>query len=87
MSRRAFRIRIRVPHGKTAVSATVRVNGKQVKVVRGRRLRAPVVLRGLPKGKVTVRITIRLKGGKRVTGTRRYNTCIPRLPGDGPPPV
>ena len=87
VSRREFRIRLRVPRGKTAVSATVRVNGKQVKVVRGRRLRAPVLLRGLPKGKITVKITIRLKGGKKVNGTRRYNTCIPRLLGDGPPPV
>lgn len=87
VSRRAFRIRLRVPRGRTAVSARVRVNGKQVQVVRGRRLKAPVVLRGLPKGKVTVQITIRLKGGKTVKGTRRYNTCIPRLPGDGPPPV
>jgi hypothetical protein len=87
VSRRHFRIRLRVPRGKTAVSATVRVNGKRVKVVRGRRLRAPVILRGLPKGKITVKIAIRLKGGKTVTGTRRYNTCIPRLPGDGPPPV
>ena len=76
-----------MPRGKKAVSATVLVNGKRVRVVRGRRLRAPVVLRGLPKGKIAVRITIRLKGGKRVTGTRVYNTCIPRLPGDGPPPV
>ena len=87
ISRRVFRIRLRVPRGKTAVSATVRVNGKQVKVVRGKRLRAPVVLRGLPKGNITVKISIRLKGGKRVNGTRRYNTCIPRIIGDGPPPV
>lgn len=87
VSRREFRICLRVPRGKTALSATARVNGKQVKVVRGKRLRAPVILRGLPKGKITVRISIRLKGGKRVNGVRRYNTCIPRLPGDGPPPV
>lgn len=87
VSRREFRIRLRVPRGKTAISATVRVNGKQVKVVRGKRLRAPVILRGLPKGKITVKISIKLKGGKRVNGTRRYNTCVPRIIGDGPPPV
>jgi hypothetical protein len=87
VSRRAFRIRIRVPRGKKALSATVRVNGKRVRVVRGKRLRAPVRLRGLPKGTFKVRITIRLTNGKRVTGVRTYHTCVPRRPGDGPPKV
>jgi hypothetical protein len=86
-SKRAFRIRIRVPKGKKALSATVRVNNTKVKVVRGKRLRAPVRLRGLPKGRFKVKITIRLKNGKKLTGTRTYHTCIPRLPGDGPPKV
>ena len=86
-SKRVFRIRIRVPRGKKARSATVRVNNKKVKVVRGKRLRAPVRLRGLPKGRFTVRITVRLTNGKKITGKRVYNTCIPRLPGDGPPKV
>lgn len=86
-SKRVFRIRIRVPRGKKALSATVRVNNKKVKVVRGKRLRAPVRLRGLPKGRFKVKITIRLKNGKKITGTRTYHTCIPRLPGDGPPKV
>ena len=87
VSRRAFRIRIRVPKGQKALSATVRVNGKKVKVVRGKRLRAGVRLRGLPKGRFSVRITVRLANGKSVTGVRRYHTCIPKLPGDGPPKV
>ena len=86
-SQRAFRIRIRVPKGKKALSAVVRVNGKKVKVVRGKRLKAPVRLRGLPKGQFTVRITVRLANGKKITGTRTYHTCIPKLPGDGPPKV
>jgi hypothetical protein len=84
-SRRAFRIRIRVPHGKKALSAVVRVNGKRVKVVRGKRLRAPVRLKGLPKGTFKVKITLRLANGRKLTGTRTYHTCIPKLPGDGPP--
>lgn len=87
VSRRSFRIRIRVPRGKKARSATVRVNNRKVRVVRGKRLRAPVVLRGLPKGRVTVRITVRLTNGKKITGKRVYHTCIPKLPGDGPPRV
>jgi hypothetical protein len=87
VSRRSFRIRIRVPKGKKAISATVRVNGKKVRVVRGKRLRAAVRLRGLPKGRFSVRITVRLANGKRITGVRRYHTCIPKRPGDGPPKV
>jgi hypothetical protein len=86
-SRRSFRIRIRVPKGKRAKSAVVRVNGKRVRVVRGKRLRAPVRLTGLPKGRFVVRITVRLRNGKKLTGRRVYHTCIPRLPGDGPPPL
>ena len=34
-----------------------------------------------------VRITVRLTNGKKITGKRIYNTCIPKLPGDGPPKV
>lgn len=86
-SKRVFRIRIRVPHGKKARSAVVRVNNKRVKVVRGKRLLAPVRLRGLPKGKFIVKITVRLTNGKMITGKRTYHTCIPKLPGDGPPRV
>jgi hypothetical protein len=81
VSRRVFSIRIRVPKGKKARSATVRVNNKKVKVVRGTRLRAPVRLRGLPKGRFTVKITVRLANGKKVTGKRIYHTCVPKLPG------
>jgi hypothetical protein len=87
VSRRIFRIRLRIPKGKKALSATVRVNGKKVRVVRGKRLRAPVRLRGLPKGKIRVRITIRLANGRKISGVRTYHTCIPKLPGDGPPKV
>jgi hypothetical protein len=86
-SKRSFRIRIRVPRGKKAKSATVRVNGKKVKVVRGKRLRSSVKLTGLPKGRFSVRITVRLTNGKKITGVRRYHTCIPKRPGDGPPKV
>ena len=69
------------------MSAVVRVNGKKVKVVRGKRLRAPVRLKGLPKGTIRVRITIRLANGRKISGVRTYHTCIPKLPGDGPPRV
>ena len=74
-SRRHFRIRLRAPRGERLVSARVYVNGHRVRVLRGRRLRAVVDLRGLPKGRATVRVVARTRKGRRVTETRRYRTC------------
>ena len=78
VSRRNFRIRLRVPRGITLASATVTVDGKRVRVVRGARLRAPVDLRGLPKGRFSVKIDLVTSTGARITGTRRYRTCAPK---------
>jgi hypothetical protein len=73
-SRRAFRIRLR----RGLVAARVYVNGKRVRTVRGRRLRAPVDLRGLPRGRFTVRVVGRLRSGRTVTARRTYRTCVPQ---------
>lgn len=78
VSRRRFRIRLRTPKGETITDARVFVNGKRVRVVRGSRLRAPVDLRGLPKGRFTVKIEVRTKSGRTIRGTRRYRTCTPK---------
>ena len=77
-SRRSFRIRLREPERGRLVVARVYVNGKRVRVVRGKRLRAPVNLRGLPKGRYRVRVVAITSTGKRITRTRRYRTCTPR---------
>jgi uncharacterized delta-60 repeat protein len=85
VSRRSFKIRLRIPRGAVATSATIKVNGKRVKVVRGSRLRAAIDLRGLPKGKATVSIVVKLaKGKKPLTGTRVYRTCVPKHKGSKP---
>ena len=77
VSRRAFRIRVRKLKGGEGIrSATVYVNGKRVKVVRGKRLRAPVVLTGLPKGRFKVKITAVTLAGRKVSDTRTYRTCV-----------
>jgi hypothetical protein len=81
VSRRAFRIRLRAPKGVTLQQATVLVNGRRARVVRGRRLTAPVDLRGLPKGRFTVKVTVTTTDGRRVSDTRRYRTCAPRRRG------
>jgi hypothetical protein len=78
VSRRRFRIRLRSPRGDRLTSARVYVNGRRVRVLRGRRLTAPVNLRGLPKGKVRVRIVGRTRGGKRIARVRTYRTCTPK---------
>ena len=77
-SRRNFRIRLRHPRGSRIVAATVRVNGRRVATRRGRRVTAPVDLRGLPRGRYTVSITALLDNSRVVRGTRRYRTCVPR---------
>ncbi len=78
LSRRSFRIRLRAPKGVKLRSVTVTVSGHKVKTVKGKRLRAPVDLRGLPKGRYTVRITVRLGNGTVLRGSRTYRTCAPR---------
>lgn len=84
-SRRSFRIRIRQPKGVVLASATVTVNGRRVRLLKGRRLRAPVNLRGLPKGRWTVRIRVVTAAGRVLTGTRRYRTCVPKRRGGRTP--
>ena len=78
VSRRSFRIRLRAPSGVTIASAAVFVNGKRVDVVKGKRLSAPVDLKGLPKGRFSVKITVTTATGRKVTDTRRYRTCAPK---------
>src|SRR4051812_3493527 len=77
-SRRHFSIRLGVRHRVHLVSARVYVNGRRVKVLRGKRLRSTVNLRGLPRGRVTVKVVGRTRGGRRYVATRRYRTCTPK---------
>jgi hypothetical protein len=88
VSRRHFRIRIRRQRNRvTLISAAVAVNGRRVAVRRGGRLTAPVDLRGLPKGRFTVRISALTDDGRAIVGTRRYRTCTPKRPPNPPGPV
>jgi hypothetical protein len=79
VSRRLFPIKVRVPRHFKVKTARIYVNGKRVRIIRGDRLRARVNLRGLPKGRFTVKIVLDGKrAGKKakVVGKRRYFTCI-----------
>jgi hypothetical protein len=67
------------------VKATIRVNGKKVKVRRVRgRLRATVDMLFLPKRTITVTIRGTTRGGRRVSGKRVYHPCQPKRGGGVP---
>ena len=74
-SRRDFRIRLREPKADPLVRATVQVKGRQVRVLAGKRLTAPVNLRDLPKGRYAVKIVATTASGSVIQGTRHYRTC------------
>jgi hypothetical protein len=77
-SRRAFTIRLARRGRPRPVRAVVYVNGRRTARVSGRRLRAPVNLRGLPRGVVRVRVVVRYASGRTASVTRRYRTCAGR---------
>jgi putative CocE/NonD family hydrolase len=75
-SRRHFRIRLTAPRWERIARATVTVAGRRRVANAGRRT-AVVDLRGLPKGRFTVRIAIRTTSGRVIRRDRRYRTCTP----------
>ena len=86
ISQRNFKIRIRQPHGSSLESASVTLNGRPVSVQKkDGRLTAQIDMRGFSTGTYDVRIKARTKGGRTVTGIRRYRTCAPKLESLGLP--
>jgi hypothetical protein len=81
VSRRRFRIRLRQTKADPLVRATVFLGKKKVRVVTGRRLTAVVDLRGLPKGRFTVRVVGVTRSGKQAVSQRKYRTCAPKRRG------
>jgi hypothetical protein len=64
--------------GVKIASVEVRVNGKRVQRLSGRHIRSTVDLRGLPRGRFTIKVIVATTTGRRVTDTRHYRTCTPR---------
>ncbi|MEA2386941.1 MAG: hypothetical protein QOJ22_1115 [Thermoleophilaceae bacterium] len=87
LSRRSFKIRLKEPRGDALEQASVYVNGRRVEVRRGERLTAPINLRGLPKGRYTVRIVATTVLGKTIKGSRKYRTCATKRRGSNRGPV
>jgi hypothetical protein len=75
VSRRNFRVHLRVPVGTIVRSARVTVAGRPVKVIRGGRLTVPIDLRGMPLGVVEVRIRLVTASGAVLRERRTYRTC------------
>jgi hypothetical protein len=53
----------------------IKITGVPARTVKGKALGLLIDLRGLPKGRVVVRITVTKKGGRRLVGKRTYHTC------------
>ena len=67
----------RKPRVGTAKVASVKVavGKRKAKTYTAKKLKAPVALTGLPKGRFQVKLTIRLSDGTTLTQTRAYKTC------------
>ena len=74
-TRRTLRIQLRQPRGDAIVSAQVSVDDKRAAIVPRARINRPIVLRGLPKGRYTVWITLRTAMQQTLRGSRRYRGC------------
>jgi hypothetical protein len=77
-SRRSFKIRLHTKKADPLVRATVYVNGRRVRTLKGKRLRAAVDLRGLPKGTFRVKVQGVTRRQHRVRDLRTYHTCVPK---------
>jgi hypothetical protein len=85
VSKRRFPIRLFIPPGETVRSVKVLVHGRRAPVEVGRGFTVLVDLRGLRKGRFTVRIYVVLGDGTRLRGLRSYHTCEGKNPGKAPP--
>jgi hypothetical protein len=77
-SSRRIKIHVNVPRGLRARRVTVRLNGKHLKTITGKKASANVELVNLPcsKGLTTIEVTITLSNGKTVTARHQYRLCV-----------
>jgi predicted acyl esterase len=71
---RRLRFRLRATQGARLQSARFYVNGRRVRVVRGRALRARVVVK-LPRRGAHVRVVAKTRAGRTLAQDRRYRMC------------
>ena len=78
VTRRKFAIHVRRPKGMTFKSIAVTVNGRtkvRLKGTKAKKVKATVNLKGLPAGRVTVKITALMSTGRQAVSTRTCTTC------------
>jgi endoglycosylceramidase len=73
--RRSISFRIARSRGVRVASATIYLNGRRVRVVRGRALRRTITVRNLPRGKLRLKIVARTTTGRRLIARRTYPAC------------
>lgn len=76
-SSRHLKIHVKLPrHGKLR-SVSIKVNGKHLKTISGKKASANVVLANLPCGSsgTTVTVTVTLSSGKTITQSHTYHLC------------
>jgi hypothetical protein len=83
VSRRYFRIRVRRKYWASIAAVTVRMP-RTTRVLRRPPWGTIVDLRGLPRGRFSVRITALTIDSRTIKGTRHYRTCRGRLRGGRP---
>ncbi len=78
-SRRAFRVKVRLPKGAKATKIRARIGGQRIKGhQRGRYVRLRIDLRGKPKKTVRLKVRVTLSNGKTVRDVRTYHPCRKR---------
>jgi spore coat-associated protein N len=78
ISRRRFAIHVRRPKDMAFTSLAVTVNGRtklRLKGLKARKVKATVSLKGLPAGRVTIKITAVTTTGRKAVSERTYTTC------------
>jgi len=78
ISHRSFTVHLRRRYRGRLRSARVLIGRRVVARLRDGAHSALINLRGMPIGRVTVRIVMRLSNGRTVTDTRHYHPCTPR---------
>lgn len=77
VSRRAFTVHVKHQYRGHLRSGRVLIDGKRVTSLKRQTVAVKVNLRGLPRKRVTVRLEMTLRSGRKVVDVRRYRTCTP----------
>jgi hypothetical protein len=67
--------RVKRPKGFAVKQIAVKVNGRRVKLVKGRALLHAIALRHLPRRSFTVAVDVKLSDGRKLHGKRHYKRC------------